>query len=709
MDKFHDSINLPHLSKKQLDERHKLAQSGLQGIMKMPLELFMEIASHVHPGDLISLIRTTKFFRTLLLVRSSAPVWKRSLSSVRGLPPCPTGMMEPQYAALMFSEHCTICGTQEGTGMPDPYLRVRLCPTCRDTELTEWDIQHGLLRNSVPFSQHTRPSGHSRYGPLGYRLRTEKEETKRREKELNRNSDLAELVLWARQRHADWYIRSGEGDVLLEYIVLAAEPYSRVSEDLKTERRTQIYERLKTRGWNENYFNFWKRNLQTIQNWRSLVEVPEPLTEQAWADMLPTLEKLLEGNCRWVDQYEEHYGWDWNRFKMEELLRTFKEDMDLYQPIVDVLQQSLAKSEPLDDIKKGPAFRAPFPDMLTACHWGSIVCIYKQATSSEYVERRFNEVRDKISQKLSEWRTNGESQLVKQYTASFTEVARLSLNTVLTVRGSTDSTRHLSDNARFLLRADTVLMRNDSEDTEMYDKYGPTRKSYHYPDIPDLQNYPYLNDVVWGRGPEYCTPPDNNERELQPYVRHFGKETVVKTLLRELDIPDVAHIELEYMGKVFVCGRCTLGEAMEWNEIVEHYYLTSMVWVGDGFVHYALKTKHPVIFQNTHDLELCTSAEPLVCIRNDTCVPLNPITGCLICHWINHFQNCTFGSMEGMRKHMLKMYDVTESVQGLHFVTEPYLSDMLEAIDGHLGDKRDWEKKWDAYHDARSAVDEAGA
>ncbi|EUC53742.1 hypothetical protein RSOL_016750, partial [Rhizoctonia solani AG-3 Rhs1AP] len=450
---------------------------------------------------------------------------------------------------LMFSEHCTICGAQEETSMPDPYLRVRLCSTCRDTELVDWEIQRGLLRNSVPFSQHARPSRPSRNDPLGYRLRTEKEETERRKKELNCNSDLTELVIWARQRHADWHIQTSEGNALLEYIVSAAEPYSHVSEDLKTERRTQIYERLKARD--------------------CLVEVPEPLTEQAWTNMLRPLEKLLKGNRYWVDQYEEHYGWDWNRFQMEEVLRTFKEDMDLYHPIVDALQQSLAKNEPLDNIKPRPTFQAPFPDMLTACHWGSIVCVYKQARNSEYVERRFNEARDKISQKLSEWRTDGETQLVKQYTSSFTEGVCLPLNTALTVRGSTEPTKHLSDNARFLLRADTVLMRNDSEDTEIYDKHGLTRKSYHYPDIPGLQNYPYLDDdVVLGRGPQYRKPPEDNERELQPYVRHFGKETVVKALLRELDMPNVTHIELEYMGKVFVCGRCTPGEAMGWNEIV---------------------------------------------------------------------------------------------------------------------------------------------
>ncbi|KAJ1299314.1 hypothetical protein OPQ81_011862 [Rhizoctonia solani] len=56
-----------------LKKRVKGKQGGLQGIMKMPIEVFMEIAPYVNPGDLITLIRTNKFFRAMLLNRSAAP------------------------------------------------------------------------------------------------------------------------------------------------------------------------------------------------------------------------------------------------------------------------------------------------------------------------------------------------------------------------------------------------------------------------------------------------------------------------------------------------------------------------------------------------------------------------------------------------------------------------------------------------------------
>ncbi|KDN42386.1 hypothetical protein RSAG8_06877, partial [Rhizoctonia solani AG-8 WAC10335] len=75
MSEVHNLNNPPNLSKEHLglDQSHELAQIGLQ-VMKLRVEIFMEIASYVHPGDLISLIRTAKFLRAILLDRSAAPV-----------------------------------------------------------------------------------------------------------------------------------------------------------------------------------------------------------------------------------------------------------------------------------------------------------------------------------------------------------------------------------------------------------------------------------------------------------------------------------------------------------------------------------------------------------------------------------------------------------------------------------------------------------
>ncbi|KAG9073857.1 hypothetical protein FS749_014613, partial [Ceratobasidium sp. UAMH 11750] len=83
-------------------------RGGLQGLMKLPVELFTEIAYLLTPGDLIALSRASKFFHNMLLQRSAAKIWQHAESNVPGLPPCPIRMCEPQYAALLFAKYCTV-------------------------------------------------------------------------------------------------------------------------------------------------------------------------------------------------------------------------------------------------------------------------------------------------------------------------------------------------------------------------------------------------------------------------------------------------------------------------------------------------------------------------------------------------------------------------------------------------------------------------
>ncbi|KAG8725527.1 hypothetical protein FRC09_013766 [Ceratobasidium sp. 395] len=67
-------------------------------------------------------------------------VFTQQLDTTRvpGLPTCPRWMPEPEYAALLFSKLCTLCGSST-TFKPDPYLFARLCASCRDTSLVDYD------------------------------------------------------------------------------------------------------------------------------------------------------------------------------------------------------------------------------------------------------------------------------------------------------------------------------------------------------------------------------------------------------------------------------------------------------------------------------------------------------------------------------------------------------------------------------------------
>ncbi|KAG8733091.1 hypothetical protein FRC12_018983 [Ceratobasidium sp. 428] len=91
----------------------------------VPIGIFIKIASHLEPVDIILLARLNKSFRNFLMRQSSVEVWRRSMENVLGLPDCPSDMSEPCYLALVFLTTCTSCGEARKTEMNE-VLRVRL-------------------------------------------------------------------------------------------------------------------------------------------------------------------------------------------------------------------------------------------------------------------------------------------------------------------------------------------------------------------------------------------------------------------------------------------------------------------------------------------------------------------------------------------------------------------------------------------------------
>ncbi|KAG8698374.1 hypothetical protein FRC09_007263 [Ceratobasidium sp. 395] len=102
----HESLEGGHNSS-EYQRPHELAQGDIVAILSIPIEVFSEIAGHLHPLDVIQLSRSSKHLRKLLMQRAAMHIWQRSLENVPGLPPCPSHLCEPQYAALIFTEYCS--------------------------------------------------------------------------------------------------------------------------------------------------------------------------------------------------------------------------------------------------------------------------------------------------------------------------------------------------------------------------------------------------------------------------------------------------------------------------------------------------------------------------------------------------------------------------------------------------------------------------
>ncbi|KAH9927104.1 uncharacterized protein BXZ73DRAFT_102695 [Epithele typhae] len=72
----------------------------------MPLDIVLEVFSHMHPRDLLTLARTTRSFRDFLMSRKSRSYWKASRGLVPHLPDIPSFLSEPAYAHLVFNTAC---------------------------------------------------------------------------------------------------------------------------------------------------------------------------------------------------------------------------------------------------------------------------------------------------------------------------------------------------------------------------------------------------------------------------------------------------------------------------------------------------------------------------------------------------------------------------------------------------------------------------
>ncbi|KAL0061133.1 hypothetical protein AAF712_012053 [Marasmius tenuissimus] len=80
----------------------------LQRLKEFPLDVVFIIFEFLTPQDLLSLARTSRDLRNLLLSRSTILVWKAARSNVEDLPNIPDDMSEPAYAHLCFDAQCHV-------------------------------------------------------------------------------------------------------------------------------------------------------------------------------------------------------------------------------------------------------------------------------------------------------------------------------------------------------------------------------------------------------------------------------------------------------------------------------------------------------------------------------------------------------------------------------------------------------------------------
>jgi len=101
----------------------------LARLLKMPIDLFFEIASQLEPLDILQLSRVSKEFRTTFASKTSLHIWVAARKNVYNMPDCAPFVSELQFASFMFERHCQACGELR-VQMVDYSFKVKFCAPC---------------------------------------------------------------------------------------------------------------------------------------------------------------------------------------------------------------------------------------------------------------------------------------------------------------------------------------------------------------------------------------------------------------------------------------------------------------------------------------------------------------------------------------------------------------------------------------------------
>ncbi|TFK90029.1 hypothetical protein K466DRAFT_597265 [Polyporus arcularius HHB13444] len=257
------------------------------GLEDMPLDVLFEIFRLLHPRDLLSLARTTKDFRALLMSRSSASCWATSRKQIQGLPEIPENLSEPAYANLMFCNHCHRC-LKTGTHVSAYWdILARYCTVCRDVMITSKISTSAILvelkgmaeacgltyDNDIAIPIYVRSS--ERYG---YYL-PELEDVKNAFKALKTKKDKIKYI---REREALVSLRQDNALKLTAWEEVLEQNAIAEEAALVAERRAAIWAKLRDEGWGEDIDWMSSADRENLSDLKVACR-PSKLTDRSWS------------------------------------------------------------------------------------------------------------------------------------------------------------------------------------------------------------------------------------------------------------------------------------------------------------------------------------------------------------------------------------------------------------------------------------------
>ncbi|KAJ3558977.1 hypothetical protein NM688_g614 [Phlebia brevispora] len=282
---------------------------GRRGILKdlpsVPWDVLCEIFSLLDPLDLLKLSRVCKDFRSFLMNKTSAVIWKAARKNIEGLPDCPEDLSEPQYANLMFSNHCHVC-LRPCYNEVDWELRERACKKCtfkkanlrankRVIELMGFPDSVSLVDIlSLPlpeFEDSVTPQGLLIFDRM--QIRSMEDEYLRDFQERWEKVPQEKREEFIALHTARSVKLKSHGALCKNWYQDRRDAQATRRNDLRVSRQNSIEQKLKEIGWHDEYSQLSYR-LQ--KRFRSLPEVKQPtaLTERIWNRISPAIVHFLQ-------------------------------------------------------------------------------------------------------------------------------------------------------------------------------------------------------------------------------------------------------------------------------------------------------------------------------------------------------------------------------------------------------------------------------
>lgn len=565
------STGPPRKRSRKSKSKPKRMHGFLAGIVHVPMDIFAQITSHLHPIDIHSLARTSKKFRKLLMSRSSKHIWRAAERNVLGLPPCPEHITEPEYAALVFGKWCSMCGsTGNVSRRMDEILAVRLCSNCREKQIVGMSF---VAQSALPFVRLSRVIKQPTTISPAYGLMNEVNWVVSLVFDLAARGEIATLEKWKQERIAQLKKQAEFVRALVPFLDALDDQRDDEIEELKAQRFAAIKAKLMECGWEE--VDCHVTHLPLLREWEKLVAQPKLLTNRTWENIKPKLEPILRANRQ-------------ARLIRERNQRREDRKTRLCQLVADigVAGRRVIELAPEHEQPSGPeTIVIPFPNHKQALKLQAVRDILKEDVSGDVAEEKFMAVRERVLSQLDVWRRSVAEKLCNKLMAGSSYSSILAPSAwrarrsplppvVISTQFTDQSQPHIQGHdIRKILRADSVF------------QIGTDQTCWFFPDVVEMtqailpvqeHNYgsPFDSD---GEDEDSKTEYYNWRYELPPVLdlsrvyRHSAARRAAECLLACLGKSDAAYLEMKALGRRFVCGRCWVKTPMTWAEILEHY------------------------------------------------------------------------------------------------------------------------------------------